>query len=133
MCIRDRVMAWSKGQHGARPASVCPSSWPWATATPGLRRPARVVAGVGLATVVLGYHRASDLAAGWLLGRPVVLPALRALQPSPVSAARPHRRARVLPRPRPPPGPTARPGAGGRTPLGGRGVLPDRQGTRRPG
>jgi len=60
----------------------------WAPPGPAMAATAVAVAGVGLATVVLGYHWASDLAAGWLLGLAVVLPALRALRPPPASAAR---------------------------------------------
>lgn len=38
-----------------------------------------IVAGVGLATVALGYHWPSDVVAGWLLGVAVTIPAAHAL------------------------------------------------------
>ena len=60
----------------------------WSPPGPAMAATAVAVAAVGLATVVLGYHWASDVAAGWLLGLAVVLPALRALRPPPASAAR---------------------------------------------
>gem|GEM_PF-2933671 len=79
----------------------------WSPPGPAMAATAVAVAAVGLATVVLGYHWASDVAAGWLLGLAVVLPALRALRPPPASAARtrvsarPPAQARTEPQPRP--------------------------------
>jgi len=77
----------------------------WSPPGPAMAATAVAVAAVGLATVVLGYHWASDVAAGWLLGLAIVLPALRALRPPPASAARtrvsarPSAQARTEPQP----------------------------------